>query len=188
MSRPPSPSRTQSPARPWPPPRASGQGDGDHDVADLYRRYGATVLRRASRFLPAAEAEELMHEVFLKLLENPASFRGESSPATWLYRVTTRLCIDRMRVQSGRNALIAKNARWLTPQCDPGTLPEARVFLASLWQTLDEELAMIGMLYYIDGLTTAEIGRMLGVSDRTIASRLTALTNAAKLAAGEGSP
>lgn len=172
MSRPTSPSKTPAAA-------------SDHDVAGLYRRFGATVLRRCLRFLPAAEAEELMHEVFLKLIENPASFRGESSPATWLYRVTTRLCIDRLRVQSGRNALIAKNVRMLTPQCDPGTHPEARVFLASLWRTLDEELAMIGMLYYIDGLTTAEIGRMLGVSDRTIASRLTALTNVAKAAAGE---
>ena len=44
---------------------------------------------------------------------------------------------------------------------------------------------MIGVLHYVDGLTTAEIGRMIGVTDRTIANRLKALADAAKAAAGE---
>ncbi len=156
-----------------------------HDVAGLYRRYGATILRRCQRFLPPEEAEELVHEVFLKLIEDPASFRGESSPATWLYRVTTHLCIDRVRIRSARAALVQKNWTLLEPKCDPGTRPEARVFLQDLWRDLDPELAMVGVLYYLDGLTTAEIGRTLGVSDRTIAKRLTTLAEAARAAAGE---
>ncbi len=167
-----------------PPTKPSVAGHG-HDVADLYRRFGATVLRRCQRFLPPAEAEEAMHEVFVKLLENPEAFRGESSPATWLYRVSTRLCIDRIRVTNGRSALIAKHLHLLTPQCDTGEVGEARRFLDQLWRELDGELALIGMLYYVDGLTTAEIGRSLGVSDRTIANRLNTLTMRARKAAGE---
>lgn len=156
-----------------------------HDIAELYRRYGATVLRRAQRFLADAEAEEVCHEVFLKLIENPTAFRGESSPATWLYRVTTRQAIDRLRARSRQAALRVRNGVVLRPQGDAGGIPEARVFLESLWSSLDEEHAMIGVLYYIDGLTTAEIGRTLGVSDRTIANRLTAIAGHARRAAGE---
>lgn len=172
-------------SRPPPSKTEGSRASAGHDVADLYRRLGATVLRRCQRFLPQAEAEEAMHEVFVKLLENPESFRGESSAATWLYRVTTRLCIDRIRVKSGRSALIARHLHLLTPQCDPGEVGEARRFLDQLWRDIDDELALIGMLYYVDGLTTAEIGRTLGVSDRTIANRLTTLTARAKKAAGE---
>ena len=62
------------------------------------------------------------------------------------------------------------------------------MFLDALWRTLDDELALIGVLYYIDGMTTADIGRTLGVSDRTIANRLGRLADAAREAAGETSP
>ncbi len=158
-----------------------------HDIDELYRVYGPTVLRRSRRFLPPAEAEELVQDVFLKLLERPQLFRGESSPATWLYQVTTRLCLDRLRNRTRQTKLIVRHAPTMFAQSDPGGTPEARAFLDSLWRTLDEELAMIGTLYYIDGLTTADIGRTLGVSDRTIANRLAALARIARQAAGEDS-
>lgn len=155
------------------------------DIDALYRQYGPTVLRRGRRFLPPSEAEELVHDVFLKLLERPFLFRGESSPSTWLYRVATRLCLDRLRNRSRQTKLIVRNAPTMFAQNDPGGTPEARAFLDTLWRTLDEELAMIGILYYIDGLTTAEIGKTLGVTDRTIANRLAALAKIARQAAGE---
>ena len=157
-----------------------------HDIESLYRVYGPLVLRRGLRFLSESEAEELVHDVFLKLLENPERFRGESSPATWLYQVATRMCIDRIRRRSRRAALQIKNAPILRGEADRGESPEARVFLQSLWQTVDEELALIGVLHYVDGLTTADIGKTLGVSDRTVANRLKALAAAARTAAGEG--
>ncbi|MFO0746793.1 MAG: sigma-70 family RNA polymerase sigma factor [Myxococcota bacterium] len=156
-----------------------------HDIEELYRVYGPTVLRRGRRLLPPAEAEELVQDVFLKLLERPSLFRGESSPSTWLYRVTTRLCLDRLRNRSRQTKLIVRHGPTMFAQSDSGGTPEARAFLDTLWRTLDEELAMIGMLYYIDGLTTADIGKTLGVSDRTIANRLAALTRIARQAAGE---
>lgn len=155
-------------------------GRTTHDVDELYRRFGGTALRRALELLPRADAEEVVHEVFLKLLESPESFRGESSPATWLYTVTTRLCIDRIRSRTLRAELIGRHGPTLWQTEDRGATPEARVFLATLWRRLDPELTMVGFLYHHDGLTTAQIGRLLGVSDRTIANRLLALERAAR--------
>ncbi|MFO0746769.1 MAG: sigma-70 family RNA polymerase sigma factor [Myxococcota bacterium] len=155
-----------------------------HDVESIYRRYSSTVLRRAMHFLPRAEAEELVHEVFLRLLESPASFRGESSPATWLYTVTTRLCIDRLRSHTLHEALILNHSQTVWAKSDPGTAPEARAFLSSLWRRLDPELTLVGVLYYHDGLTTAQIGKIVGVSDRTVANRLDALTREARKVVG----
>jgi RNA polymerase sigma-70 factor (ECF subfamily) len=155
------------------------------DVADLYKRYGPLVLRRGRRFLGDAEAEEVLHEVFLKALERAHEFRGEASPSTWLFRVTTHLCLNRRRDMKRRTELLERFGPTVWAKSHSGEAPEARAFLKALWRTLPEELAMIGILYWVDGLTTAEIGRMLGVSDRTIANRLTTLTEAAKKAGGE---
>lgn len=165
--------------------RAPKLGTGSYDLDDLYRRYSAFVLRRALCFVSRADAEELAHEVFLKLLEAPERFTGASSPTTWLYTVTTRLCIDHLRGNTRHEALILKNSATLWNQIDPGTTPEARAFLGALWKKLDPELTMIGVLYHLDGLTTAQIGAMLGVSDRTIATRLDTLTQRARTLAEE---
>lgn len=155
------------------------------DAAELYRRFGSLVLRRARRFLGPAEAEDIAHEVFVRVLEDKAAFTADSSPVTWLYRVTTRLCLNHLRDQQRRMELRLQQGPTEHFAFDAGETPEARAFLGALWRNLDEELAMIGVLYYLDGLTTADIGRMLGVSDRTIANRLKDLTAAARRAAGE---
>lgn len=155
------------------------------DVAALYRQFGPMVLRRARRLVGDAEAEELAHEVFLRALERQGELHRDTSPSTWLYRVTTNLGLNRLRDDRRRAALLAHHGPTVWDPSDSGQRSEARAFLIQLWQNLDGELAMIGLLHYIDGLTTAEIGRVLGVSDRTIANRLRVLTDAAKVAAGE---
>jgi len=166
-------------------PAVAGPSPG-LDVAVLYRQFGALVLRRARRLVGDADAEEIAHEVFLRALEHGDAFRGESSPSSWLYRVTTHLGLNRLRDARRRADLLERNGATVWDANDSGQRPEARAFLGQLWQTLDEELAMIGLLHYVDGMTTAEIGRVLGVSDRTIANRLRVLTEAARTAAGEG--
>ncbi len=158
------------------------------DVSDLYQRFGPLVLRRCRRFLSPGDAEEVAHEVFVKALEHAERFRDESSPATWLFRVATRLSLNHLRDRRRQGALLTRHAPTVFPESTLATAPEARIFLASLWRTLDDELALIGVLYYLDGLTTAEIGRTLGVSDRTIANRLRSLEDVARRSAGEGSP
>lgn len=153
------------------------------DLGDLYRRFGPQVMRRTRYFLGPDEAEELVHEVFLRALEQRSRFRGESSPATWLFRIATHLCLNRLRDRKRQAALLVRHGPTVWAQSDPGSSPEARAFLRELWRTLDEEHAMIGILHYVDGLTTADIGEMLDVSDRTIANRLKAITEKARRAA-----
>jgi RNA polymerase sigma-70 factor (ECF subfamily) len=151
------------------------------DIQEVYRRYGPLVLRRAERFLNREDAEEVVHDAFMKLIESPMRFRGDSTPATWLYQVATRLCIDRLRRRARFSRLIEVH-RDVIEGFDPGEHAEARVFLQALWERIDHELLYIGVLYYLDGLTTADIGKALSVSDRTIANRLISLGQSARAA------
>jgi len=64
----------------------------------LVARYQNKIIGYAARMLnDPVEAEDVAQETFIKAYRSLASFRGESSFSTWLYRIATNLCIDRVR-------------------------------------------------------------------------------------------
>src|SRR5215475_12227092 len=64
----------------------------------LYTRSGAAVERRCRALLgDGEEARDMVQEVFLRAVRHADEFRGEASPTTWLYRITTNLCLNRLR-------------------------------------------------------------------------------------------
>lgn len=141
-------------------------------VSELYARHARLVLRRIRRFYDAQEAEEVVQEVFERVLVSGHTFRGDASVGTWLYALTTRHCLIRLRDQRRRTALLEALG---TPEWSRPVSPadqEVVVFVRALWRSVDEELALIGLYYYVDGMTQAEIGELLGVSGRTISNRL----------------
>lgn len=153
------------------------------DIETLYRRYAGVVLRRALRFYPRSEAEEVVHEVFLEVMQKMDTFRAESSASTWLWRITTNRCLNRLRDAGRRRELLAEHQ-----DAVPGVLArhqdtEAQALLGQLWRTLDPELLRIGIYAYVDGLSQDEIAALEGCSPRTVGNRLSALAEAAKEAA-----
>jgi RNA polymerase sigma-70 factor (ECF subfamily) len=64
----------------------------------LIKRYEQTVYNMAYRMLKNVEdAKDAAQEIFLKVFASLNSFRGESSFATWLYRIATNECINRLK-------------------------------------------------------------------------------------------
>jgi len=61
-------------------------------------------------------AEDLLQDVFLKLVQNSADFKHEARFTTWLYTIARNLCIDHFRKMSLRNH----------DSLDQETLPERR--------------------------------------------------------------
>ena len=153
------------------------------DVGELYTRHAPSVLRRTLRFFPPDEAEEVVHEVFMKVIERIDGFRGEASPTTWLYRLTTNHCINRLRDQTKREALWReRGGAW--EQRIAKDDPELSTFVDQLWRSLDEELVRVGVYYFLDGMTHGEIARILGCSRRTVGNRVDALRAHARREAG----
>lgn len=138
------------------------------------------VLRRALRFYPRSEAEEVVHEVFLEVMQKMDTFRAESAASTWLWRITTNRCLNRLRDAGRRRQLLAEHH-----DAVPGVLArhhdtEASTLLGELWRTLDPDLVRIGVYAYVDGLSQDEIAALEGCSPRTVGNRLAALTAAAQ--------
>ena len=141
------------------------------DIHSLYDRYAPMVYRRVLRFYPAAEAPEIVQEVFVRVIERWGSFQGTSSAATWLYRLTTNHCINRLRDQRRRRELWREEgvALWGNSAQDAGH--EAHVMLRELFERVEPELLEVGVMYYVDGMSHAEIARVVGCSRPCTASR-----------------
>jgi RNA polymerase sigma-70 factor (ECF subfamily) len=157
---------------------------GRPDIGEWYRAYGASVYRRILRFYRAQEAEEVLQEVFVRVLRTADSYRGESSPTTWLYAVATRHCLNRLRDARRRKELLLTHGQPAWSRDIDDRDPDARVFLSQLWRELDADLAMIGVLYFVDGMTHGQIAEVMGVSRRTIGNRVSELQARARAAAG----
>jgi RNA polymerase sigma-70 factor (ECF subfamily) len=139
-------------------------------IESLYRKYGAMVLRRARALLGDDQlAKDAMQEVFIRALRAGSGFRGEASPSTWLYRVTTNYCLNAIR--DGKRRRVLDQANLPAPGADPRSA-EAQVIVAEIMARVPEALREIAVYYYVDQLNQEEIALLLGVSRRTIGNRL----------------
>lgn len=153
-------------------------------LEQLYVRYGPMVLRRARALLREEQAaQDALQEVFLRAVralgDSPELARafesgapeGSSSPATWLYRITTTYCLNAMRERAQREEDKAP---------PPGS---SRAQLFGVLAAIPQELIELAHYYLIDALTQDEIAAVLGVPRSTIGDRLAELgATARKLA------
>lgn len=158
------------------------------DIAHLYTRYGGVVRRRIQRFYRGDQVDDVLQEVFLRVMDKLDTFRGDSSPVTWLYQITTHHCLNRLRNEGRRRELLDDRAGelfWSQPISK--TDQEGQTLLRELWRHLDEEIVMIGIYYHVDGMTHDEIARVVGCSRRTVGNRLSQLHSEAQRLGG-GAP
>lgn len=142
------------------------------DIEAAYRAHGHLVLRRAKALLgDESEAQEVLQEVFITLLREPEVYGGRSAMTTWLYRVTTNMCLNRMRNDKTRQRLLDEHvapAVHEAHQESADTLAAARQFL----DRMPEDLARVTIFYSIDGMTHQEIAEVMGCSRRQVGNLL----------------
>ena len=146
------------------------------DTAELCRRYGSGVLRRCQAILgERAEAEDAAQEVFLTVMLKGQQFRHDAAVSTWLYRVTTNLCLNRLRSQKRRNAREASDpvVAWSdVAPADPYELYSCKAFLERIAQELDELGQAVFVYRYLDGMSLEEIALTTGKARRTVTKKL----------------
>ena len=145
---------------------------GRQDLERAYRAHGPVVLRRARQIMGnEAEAREVLQEVFTSLLERPEQFDGRAAASTFLYAMTTNLCLNKLRNSRTRARLVAEHVEPGIGRVAPGDA-EARAILRQLLVQLPFEEARVAVFYYQDGMTRPEIAEILGCSLRTVGTLL----------------
>src|SRR5689334_22367653 len=73
-------------------------GGDEAALRALYERYHGMVYNLLYRMLGSRDdADELLPDVFLKVWHGAARFQARSNPVTWIYRIASNACIDRLR-------------------------------------------------------------------------------------------
>jgi RNA polymerase sigma-70 factor (ECF subfamily) len=155
-------------------------------IHSLYRGYRGKVLRRARQLLHNDQAaEDTTQEVFLRLLDANEQVLAHPEPLAWLYRVTTNLCLNRLRDEKRRTKLIggAMPANDHSHARHEGDA-ETRAVVVDILRRVPIELQQIAFYYHADGMTCDEIAEVIGVSRRTIGNRLVAFQAVAANAVG----
>jgi RNA polymerase sigma-70 factor (ECF subfamily) len=156
----------------------------DEWTRDLYARCGAMVLRRARSLLGDEEAAwDALQEVFVRALRSGRAFRQESSPTTWLYRITTNYCFNVLRDAGRRQEKLRGLPPALPDRGDPSP-PDVRLALSQILARLPDELCEIAVYHHVDRMSHDEIAAVMGVSRRTIGNRLKDFQRQAQAALG----
>jgi RNA polymerase sigma-70 factor (ECF subfamily) len=81
------------------------RGD-DRALTALYERYGTRLLRYFYRMLwkDRDRAQDFLHDLFVKVIENAARFQPERKFSTWLYSIAHNMCKNEYRKQAFRKA------------------------------------------------------------------------------------
>lgn len=167
---------------------------GDQSAARaLTVRLSPRVLGLATRMLrDAAEAEDVTQEAMMRLWKTAADWRpGEAKVSTWLHRVATNLCIDRLRKRRHAGPPLEDVAEPMDPMPDADArliaADRASAVAGALASLPDRQQAAIRLRHF-EGLSNPDIAAALDVSVEAVESLLSRArrTLTAHLAALEG--
>lgn len=147
-------------------------------MAHLYDRHSPSLLALANSILRAqGDAEDLLHDVFLQVWQEPHSFDpGRGSVLSWLrWRLRCR-AVDRVRrLAMARRYDVAKSIADTQPDSNSelGRAPDQAKARAAVAK-LSEPLAKVATLVHLRGFTCREAASHLGIPLGTVKSRLAA--------------
>lgn len=157
--------------------------NGDQDAfAQLVRDNEKRVYNLALRMVGnPADAEDVAQEAFLNAWKGLAFFKGDSTFATWVYRLTTNAAIDFLRRRETRRTggQLSLDDEAAADPVDPAPSPqealersEQKEALRRGLAALSEEHRQVLEMRAMDGLSYEEIGQLLDLPSGTVKSRL----------------
>lgn len=149
----------------------------DAAVARLYHEHQPFVWRNARRLGCADEwVDDAVQEVFLVAARRLHELTAESDTRGWLFAIVFRVM---QRMQRDRARYRARIHRYSETRSDaraasPEDTSQAARQLRELLAMLNEEQRVVVILIELEGMTSAEVARVLRVPPGTVDSRLRA--------------
>lgn len=132
----------------------------------LLTDYGNSVLRLAYSYLHnISDAEEVLQEALIQFLKTAPALNGPKHEKAWLLRVAANLSKNRLDYNKVR----------LADELNEELAAEEREDLSFVWEAvkaLPVHQREAVHLFYHEGCTTAEIGKLLGRREATVRSDL----------------
>jgi len=145
-------------------------------LEEVFREYGDLVFRTAFRVSgSAADAEDVLQTVFLRLASPGKAERLGAEPRGYLQRAAVNGALDLVRTRRSAAGTVPIEERadaFLAKEPLPDAVSEARELRGRLRRALGKlapRPAEVFVLRAVEGLTNREVARLLGSSPATVA-------------------
>ena len=159
---------------------AASRGD-QRAFAELVRRYDRSVLRIALRLLSSREdAQDAYQEAFLRVFRKLHTFRFQCRFHTWLYRITTNVCLDQLRRRKSRREFgvfetdeqAGRSPLQRAADTRPGSSPaqmlgsgEISTRITAALDKLTDRERVVFVLRHYEGMRLRPIGEACGMTE-----------------------
>ena len=123
-------------------------------------------------------AEDITHDVFLRIFKGLSRFKGEAKLSTWIYRITHNVCYDYLKRKKkwkheDLEILDGKKADFFNPDPQDSYFKEwTQKTVRSAVQELPESQRMAITLHYFHSLRYEDIANIMNVSIGTVKSNI----------------
>ena len=147
-------------------------------VTGLYFQHGPAIFSLCRRLLrDDVAAEDATQETFIRVYRHLDGARDAKEIQAWIYRIATNYCLNEIRDRKNRPV-------------PSETLPEIAVesleallgdreLVRRILSSVPENQRVIAWLHHAEGMTQDEVAAVVGVSRRTVVTRLAEFEDAA---------
>jgi RNA polymerase sigma-70 factor (ECF subfamily) len=147
------------------------------DLAEIWAEFAPTLRAfLARRVPPGVEAEDLVQDVFLRVIRHADTLRSADRPEAWLFQIARNALRDSLRVRLRRDgrtdALDVDLPADVDEAADRAAQAELAPCLTAMIGRLTEPYRTAITLTSLQGLTQTEAARLAGVSISGMKSRV----------------
>jgi RNA polymerase sigma-70 factor (ECF subfamily) len=143
----------------------------------LYDRHAPWLAARLTRRCNSPEAvADVLQDTFLALWKGAERWRGDGEVAAWLWGIAARRLVSRLR---GHREALVLPLEEVAAGRPPEPSAEERVLigveygdLGTALLRLSPEMRAVVQATVLDGLSAREAGRLLGIPENTVKTRL----------------
>lgn len=144
---------------------------------DIYSKYHQDLYQFVFYMVKnREEAEDLVQEVYIRVMKSYDRFEGKSSEKTWLFSIAKNVAIDHFRKQKGWKERIFEKFDWDRQQVkDTSPLPEEEALqneeIRKLYECLDQcstNQRLVIVMRFLNGLSITETAEVLSWTESKV--------------------
>lgn len=148
----------------------------------FFYEYASRIGSIAKSYLGSDDVDDIVQEVFMRVLKGIKRFKGDSKLSTWLYRITVNVCNDFLKKRKRHGEVLVdfedeEEPPYLEPTSDTDVLREVAEELSlaminEIIGKLPPTDRLLITMRDVNGLSYEEIANALDVPVGTVKSRL----------------
>lgn len=147
--------------------------------SELFKRYHSKLVSLATCFLPNyGEAEDMVSEVFIRLLQNHQQLKDIENFEGYLYYSVKNQCLNQLKKNKRKNSLFTpldlqdfKTGEYTQP-LEQLLATELREKITKCVDSLPQKRRLVYKMVKDDGLNIKEVSKLLDIAEKTVKKHL----------------